>query len=99
MTGLETLLAVLLDFAHHGVISVSLSVELLSAGPARVLQRNIGAVSALPDVTLVDPALAWTVNAGTVTSRSKNSSFLGRTFRGRCVATFVRGRMVYRLVS
>jgi dihydroorotase len=99
VTGLETLLAVVLSFVHSGVISPVRGIELLTAGPARVLSRALGTLAAVPDVTLVDPQRRWRVNAGTVTSRSKNSSFLGREFTGRAVATFVRGRMVYGLVS
>ena len=43
------------------------------------------------DVAVIDPRRAWTVTPGNLLSRSKNSSFLGRTFTGRVVQTYLRG--------
>ena len=104
VTGLETMFAALLSFVHDGTIDARRAVELVTAGPARVLGRT-GAVGTLvgerapPDVCLVDPRRPWTVGRGSVMSRSKNSCFYGRAFTGRVVATFLRGRRVYDLVE
>lgn len=104
VTGLETMLAALLTFVHDGSIDVRRAVELVTAGPARVLHRQgqlgtlVGA-RAPADLCLVDPSRAWQVGEGSVLSRSKNSCFLGRRFQGRVVMTFLRGRRAFELVG
>ena len=104
VTGLETMFAALLTFVHDGTIDARRAVELVTAGPARVLGRagQVGTLAgprAPPDVTLVDPARAWTVGDATLASRSHNSCFIGRTFKGRVTATFIRGFLAYQVVS
>ena len=47
------------------------------------------------DVTIVDPAAEWRVEASTLKSRSKNTPFLGWTMKGRAIYTLVGGRIVY----
>jgi dihydroorotase len=103
VTGLETMLAALLTFVHDGTIDVGRAVELMTAGPARVLHRSVGlgtlaGVRAPADLCLVDPVRLWNVSEGSVLSRSKNSCFLGRRFQGRVVMTFLRGHRVFELV-
>jgi dihydroorotase len=104
VTGLETMLAALLQFVHDDTIDVRRAVELVTSGPARVLHRRdtLGTMvgqRAPADLCLVDPKRAWRVDEGNVLSRSKNSCFLGRTFTGRVVATFVRGRRVFEVIG
>ncbi len=47
------------------------------------------------NVTLVDPASPWTVDAATLASRSRNTPYAGRVLPGRAVATFLRGKPTY----
>lgn len=102
-TGLETMLAVLLRFVHDGTIEAGRAVELVTAGPARVLRRQ-GSFGTLvgshapPDLCLLDPQRPWTVTPGSLLSRSQNNCFLGQAMRGRVVATFLRGRLAYQLL-
>jgi dihydroorotase len=99
VTGLETMLAAVLSFVHDGTISANRAIDLVTAGPSRVLARtDLGTFAGVPDLCLIDPERAWTVGEGDVLSRSKNSCFLGHAMKGRVVATFVRGRCVYELV-
>ena len=65
---------------------------------------NVGASTALyiaerglADVTLIDPALTWTVDVAEFRSKSVNSPFHGWTLQGRAVATIVGGRVKHRL--
>ena len=44
------------------------------------------------NLTLVDPASAWTVDPAALASLSRNTPFAGRTLPARVVATFFRGR-------
>ena len=97
--GLETALAIVLEtLVHTGRIGLARLVELFTAGPARVLGLNRGRLSAgVPaDVTIFDPERSWTYDVNKSYSKSRNTPFDGRTFRGGPVATIVNGRFVWR---
>jgi dihydroorotase len=96
--GLETALAVALEkLVHTGKVSLSRLVELFTAGPAGILGLNRGRLEpGLPgDVTIFDPELTWTYDVNRSFSRSRNSPFHGRSFRGAPVATIVGGKVVW----
>ncbi|MFM8944429.1 MAG: dihydroorotase, partial [Actinomycetota bacterium] len=96
--GLETALAVVLtDLVHPGLLDLPRAIAALSTNPARILGAtgHGGPIEpgAPANLVLVDPEATWTV-AAPFASRSRNSAFLGRTLRGRVVATFLRGEAV-----
>jgi dihydroorotase len=101
ITGLETGLGLALSvLVHKGVIGLERLVEMCSANPARILGlegRGRLKPGSIADVTLIDPEMEWTFRAADSRSRSRNTPFDGWTLRGRAVATFVGGRLVYRL--
>jgi dihydroorotase-like cyclic amidohydrolase len=71
-------------------------VELLTAGPARVLGKESYLRESAPaDVTIFSPDRAWTYRAAESPSRSRNTPFDNRNFRGGPVATIVAGKIVY----
>ena len=74
-------------------------VEAMSTLPARILGINRGTLrpGAVADITLIDPAVSWRVDATTFASKSANSPFHGWTLQGRAVATIVAVRVKYRL--
>jgi len=97
--GLETALAVALEtLVHSGRIPLMRLIELFTAGPARILGLNRGRLApGLPgDFTILDPEHRWTYDVNRSFSRSRNSPFHGRTFRGAPVATVVNGVVVWR---
>jgi dihydroorotase len=97
--GLETALAVALEtLVHSGHIPLMRMIELFTTGPARILGLNRGrlAVGAPGDVTIFDPELRWTYDVNRSFSRSRNSPFDGRTFRGAPMATVVNGVVAWR---
>ena len=98
--GLETALAVALErLVHTGKISLLRLVELFTLGPARILGlATLGRLSpgAASDVTIFDPELVWTYDVNRSLSKSRNSPFHGKTFRGGPVATVVNGAIVWR---
>jgi dihydroorotase len=97
--GLETALGVALEVLYHsGKIGLMRLVELFTTGPARVLHLNRGtlAVGAPADVTLFAPELEWTYDVNHSFSKSNNSPYHGKKFRGGPVATIVGGRIVWR---
>jgi dihydroorotase len=98
ITGFETALALTLsELVHPGKISLTRLVELFTSGPARVLgvERKIAEGSAA-DITIFSTDHAWTYHASDSPSKSRNTPFDGRTFRGAPVATIVGGKIVYR---
>ncbi len=57
-------------------------------GTARAIE-----VGAPANLTLVDPAAAWTVDPAALASKSRNTPYAGRTLPARVVATMLRGRL------
>src|SRR5689334_5036177 len=96
--GLETALGLSLEkLVHTGKIPLSRLVALFTTGPARVLHLDRGtlAVDAPADITVFDPYTPWTYDVNRSFSKSRNSPFDGRTFRGGPVATIVSGQVFW----
>jgi dihydroorotase len=96
--GFETAIALTLEqLVHTGKISLARMVELFTAGPARVLamERKLGAGQPA-DVTIFSTTHEWTYNVNESPSKSRNSPFDGRGFKGAPIATVVAGKLVYR---
>jgi dihydroorotase len=97
VTGFETALALALELVHAGRLSLVRMVELFTSGPARVIGRRRSIAAGEPaDLTVFSPDLAWTFHAAESASKSRNTPFDGRAFKGAPVATIVAGRIVYR---
>jgi dihydroorotase len=97
--GLETALGLSLEkLVHAGRISLGAMVALFTTGPARVLriERGTLAAGAPADVTIFSADVQWTYDVNQSFSKSRNSPFNGRTFRGGPMATIVSGNIVWR---
>lgn len=97
VTGFETALGLGLELVHAGKISLMRLVELFTSGPGRVLgmERRI-AENEPGDITILSADYKWTFHAEESASKSRNSPFDGRSFRGAPMATIVAGRIAYR---
>jgi len=97
VVGLETALPLTLALVREGLLSPSRAVELLSSAPAAAFRLPGGhlGVGAPADVTVVDPAAAWTVDPSRFQSRSRNTPYAGMRVAGRVVHTLVGGRAVW----
>ena len=96
--GFETALALGLEqLVHSKKISLTRMVELFTTGPACVLgmERKLAA-GAPADVTIFSTTHEWTYNVNDSPSKSRNSPFDGRSFRGAPMATIVAGKLAYR---
>jgi dihydroorotase len=99
MTGVQTLLPLMLDHLHAGRLSLTRLVELTSAGPARVFglpDKGRIAEGALADLVLVDLARRETSTNARIASRCGWTPFDGKDVLGWPVATVLRGRVVMR---
>lgn len=97
ITGFETALALsLTELVHTRKLSLMRLVELFTTGPARVLgtERKI-AIGQPADITIFSLDRAWTYKATESPSKSRNTPFDGRAFRGAPVATIVAGRIIH----
>jgi len=96
VTGFETAIGLGLELVHAGNLSLTRMVELFTSGPARVLgiERRI-AENAPADLTIFSTEHKWTFRAQESASKSRNSPFDGREFRGAPMATIVAGRVAY----
>jgi dihydroorotase len=98
ITGFETALSLgLSELVHTGKLTLMRLVELFTSGPARVLGCERTLVAGQPaDVTIFSTDHPWTFRAAESPSKSRNTPFDGRTFRGAPMATIVSGRVVYK---
>jgi len=97
--GFETALALALEqLVHSGRISLMRMVELFTTGPARVLGMERKIVAGHPgDLTIFTPDQPWTYNVKKSASKSRNSPFDERPFKGGAMATIVAGRIVHKV--
>jgi dihydroorotase len=95
--GLESALPVAITELIGAVLDWPQLIAALTWNPARIL--GIGKGSLRPgsdaDVTLIDPDVAWTIDARAFKSLSRNCPFDGKEVRGRAVRTIVGGKTKY----
>lgn len=98
-SAIETALPLLLELERNGRLSMSVLVERLTCGPARIFGLPAGTlrVSAPADVCVFDPHAPWHVTSETLHSRGKNTPLLGAELTGRVTHTIVAGKLVHRL--
>ena len=97
--GLETAIALTLEeLVAPGKIPLQRMVELFTTGPEAVMRLGRGTLApgAPGDVTVFSTDVAWTYDLNQSHSRSRNSPFGGRTFRGGPMATVVNGEIVWK---
>jgi dihydroorotase len=99
ITGLETAIGLTTgELLHTGKISLMKMIALYTTGPAGVLRladRGKLQVGEHADITILDPERVWAYDVNRSLSKSRNSPFDGRRFRGGPVATIVSGSIVW----
>jgi dihydroorotase len=97
IVGLETTLGLVLRLVRDGAIGLPEAIARLTIGPARILgiPRGTLAAGAVANLTLIDTARRWTVDAATFRSKGRNTPFHGWEMEGRAVLTLVAGRVAY----
>ncbi len=99
MTGVQTLVPVMLDHVAAGRLSLARFVDLTSAGPARIFgisRKGRIAVGYDADLTIVDLKRRETITNTWIGSRSQWTPYDGVEVTGWPIATVIRGRQVMR---
>lgn len=96
--GFETAVGLALEqLVHAGKIKLMRMVELFTCGPARVLGKERKLAAGEPaDLSIFSLDRPWTYRVKESASKSRNSPFDGRTFKGGPVVTIVGGKIVHR---
>jgi dihydroorotase len=97
--GLETAVSLALEeLVAPGKITLNRMVELFTTGPESVVHLGRGTLrlGSPGDLTIFATDFEWTYDVNQSPSRSRNSPFHGRTFRGGPMATVVNGEVVWR---
>jgi dihydroorotase len=99
IVGLECALPLYAEaLIHDGVMDWPAMLAMMTINPARLIGLDrVGLGTLLPgspaDVTIIDPSLAWTIDAEQFASTGRNCPFHGRSVTGRAIATIVAGRI------
>jgi dihydroorotase len=97
MTGVQTLVPIMLDHVNAGRLSLERLVDLISAGPQRLFGiRGKGRIAAGwdADLTVIDLKRRQTITNGWIASRCGWTPYDGVAVQGWPVGTIVRGRRV-----
>ncbi len=96
IVGLETALPLAIEtLVDSGRLTWSQLVEKMALNPAKILGVDKGTleVGRDADVTIIDPNEVWTFERAESRSKSKNSPYFGRQFKGRAAAVVVAGEI------
>ncbi len=99
--GLECALALYIKaLVTPGHITWMKLIELMTiAGAAKIIKSDRGTLreGAAADVTIIDPAMNWTVDMNRFHGKSRNCPFHGWNVTGRAVTTLVGGEVKWKL--
>jgi dihydroorotase len=103
ISGIETALGVLLLAVDEGRLTLRRAIEVLTAGPARVLGSRLGRTEQdlrfsegrPADLVVFDRSDRWRVTPEELRSRGKNSPLLGVDLPGRVLFTVAAGRLAF----
>lgn len=95
MTGLETAFAAI----HTGNKKLKLEklLEKITINPRKILNLPVPTVTegVQANITVADTEKEWTFTEKDIRSKSKNSPFVGKTFKGKAIAVFNKGQSYF----
>ncbi|MDR1511213.1 MAG: dihydroorotase [Endomicrobium sp.] len=99
--GFETLLSLVLsELVYTGVLSFYEAISKMTSNPARIFNlegRGTLKEGSIADITIIDTEYFYKFEKKEIVSKSKNSPFIGRKFKGGAVMTIVGGNIVWDL--
>lgn len=98
--GLETSVGlVVTELVDKGILSFSQMAEKMSTAPAKIIglkSKGVVQEGYDADITIIDPDKEWTLNKEDIVSKSRNTPFIGRKFKGAVSVTVFGGKVVYK---
>ncbi|MCL7751260.1 dihydroorotase [Guyparkeria hydrothermalis] len=98
ISGLETLLPLVLKLVEEDVIGFDRAIDALTTRPAALFGLNDAgsiAVGQRADLALIDPDAMWSLGSTGMASAGENTPFAGWDFAHRVEGTWVNGRRVF----
>lgn len=99
IVGLETSLPIVLSLVQAKQLTLPRVIEAMTTFPAQIFNlKGRGRIKQgdEADITVFNPSAAWSIDASTFFSKSRNTPYDGWKVTGKIVATIVSGRVVYR---
>ncbi|MDR0401635.1 MAG: dihydroorotase [Endomicrobium sp.] len=97
--GFETLLSLVLnELVYTGILSFHDAISKITHNPAKIFNlTNRGTLKngSIADVTIIDAERLYKFDIEKIISKSKNSPFIGREFRGLVTTTIVGGNIAW----
>ncbi|MDR3275110.1 MAG: dihydroorotase [Endomicrobium sp.] len=99
--GFETVLSLALEeLIDSGVLSFSQAISKMTYNPAKIFNlKSRGSLEegSIADITIIDTNYSYELTKENIVSKSKNSPFIGRRFKGGAVMTIVAGKIVWQV--
>jgi len=101
ISGVQTMLTTILtEGVHKRGLPLPDVVRMMSTNPARIFGLYPLKGSLQPgadaDLAIVDLDAEWTLSVDDLLYKNKHSAYVGCTFKGKVMQTFVRGKLVYK---
>ncbi|MCA6069625.1 MAG: dihydroorotase [Endomicrobium sp.] len=97
--GFETMLSLVLnELVDKNVLSLLDAISKMTLNPAKIfnlVDRGSLKDGNIADITIIDPKYSYEFKKENIVSKSKNSPFIGRKFKGGTVMTIVAGNIVW----
>jgi dihydroorotase len=98
--GFETMLSLVLnELVDKQVLTLCEAIKKMTSNPAEIFNlegRGSLKKGSIADITIIDPKFSYEFTRESIISKSKNSPFIGRKFKGCAVMTIVDGNIVWR---
>ncbi len=92
--GLQTTVPILMGLVMQNKLSAERMIESLSTAPGKLFSHRVSLVEgAVADLTILDFERDWKLTVADLASKSQNSPFLERKFKGGAIATMVAGEL------
>ena len=99
--GFETaLLLILSELVDKKVLTLEQAISKMTTNPAKIFSltnRGTLKVGSVADITIIDLQKEYEFKKEDILSKSKNSPFIGRKFKGCAVTTIVGGKIIWTL--
>jgi len=93
ISGLDTALPLTMHMINEGILDMDTAIRAWCTGPAKIFGLPVCSFERgdTADFVLYDPTAKWEVTPALMSSKGKNTPFMGQTMPGRVNALFVEG--------